>query len=83
MRGLAVLLGTRLRTPAALTEFHRRFDARAEPVRRSVIAVQLAVAAVATWIVAPPVVAIAATLAAIALFAASRTRSRASALLPA
>jgi uncharacterized membrane protein len=72
VRGLAVLMGARLRSPAALTEFHRRFDALAEPVRQSVIGVQLAVAVVAAWVVAPFVVAGAATLAAIALFAWSR-----------
>ena len=42
-----------LRTPAALYAFHRRFDAWGEPVRRAVIGVQLAVAVVAAWIVAP------------------------------
>jgi hypothetical protein len=84
-RGLAVLLGARLRTPAALTEFHRRFDTRAEPVRHAVIAVQLAVAVVAAWIAAPALVAVAVTLAALALFTRSITRGRARAgeLLPA
>jgi hypothetical protein len=76
-RGLAVLLGARLRNPAALTEFHRRFDARAEPVRQAVIAVQLAVAVIATWIAAPAVVAAAVSLAAVALFARSISRGRA------
>ena len=37
--------------------FHRRFDAWAEPVRQAVIGVQLAVAVIAAWIVAPVVVA--------------------------
>jgi hypothetical protein len=46
-RGLAVFLTARLRTMAALHTFHRRFDALAEPVRRGVIGVQLAVAVVA------------------------------------
>ena len=57
-RGLAVLLGARLRTPNALYEFHRRFDAWSEPVRQWAIAVQLAVAAIASWIVAPAFVAV-------------------------
>ena len=46
-RGLAVLLTARLRTTAELFTLHRRFDALAEPVRRAVIVVQLAVAVVA------------------------------------
>jgi hypothetical protein len=72
VRGLAVLMGARLRAPATLTEFHRRFDALAEPVRQSVIGVQLAVAVAAAWTVAAPLVAITVTLAAITLFAWSR-----------
>lgn len=75
VRGLAVLMGARLRTPAALATFHRRFEALAEPVRQSVIGVQLAVAAVAAWIVAPILVAIGVTIAVFALFAWSRTRA--------
>ncbi len=51
-RGLAVLLARPLRTPAALFAFHRRFDAWAEPVRRTVIGVQLAVAIAAAGILA-------------------------------
>jgi hypothetical protein len=47
VRGLAVLLTARLRTTVTLYEFHRHFDALGEPVRRAVIAVQLAVAVVA------------------------------------
>lgn len=47
-RGLAVLLTARLRSTAELFALHRRFDALAEPVRRAVIGVQLAVAVVAT-----------------------------------
>jgi hypothetical protein len=43
-RGLAILLGARITTPAALVAFHRRFDALDEPVRRAVIVVQGAVA---------------------------------------
>ena len=63
-RGLAVLLGARLHTSSALLAFHRRFDAWTEPVRRAVIGVELAVAAAATWIVAPVVVAAIASVAA-------------------
>src|SRR5262249_55517797 len=50
LRGLAVLLGAPLGTSAALLAFHRRFDAWAEPVRLAVIAVQLLVAVVASWV---------------------------------
>jgi hypothetical protein len=46
-RGSAILLGSRITSPARLTSFHRRFAAWAEPVRRAVIGVQLAVAVVA------------------------------------
>ena len=46
-RGLAVLLTARLRSTAELFALHRRFDALAEPVRRAVIGVQLAVAVAA------------------------------------
>ena len=47
VRGLAVLLTARSRSTAELFALHRRFDALGEPVRRAVIVVQLAVAAVA------------------------------------
>ncbi len=46
-RGLAVLAGLRITTPARLTAFHRRFDALAQPVRWSVVVVQAAVGAAA------------------------------------
>jgi hypothetical protein len=72
-RGLAVLIGARLRTPAALLAFHRRFDAWGEPVRRAVIGAQLAVAVIAAWIVAPLVVAAGVSIAAAALLAWSST----------
>jgi len=49
LRGGAVLLGVPLRTTAALLSFHRRFDALTEPVRLTVIAVQLAIAVFAAW----------------------------------
>jgi hypothetical protein len=68
-RGLAVLLGARVRTAPALYAFHRRFDAWAAPVRHAVIGVQLAVAVAAAWIVAPILVATGITIAAFALLA--------------
>jgi MFS family permease len=52
VRGLAILLTAGVSTPAQLRSFHRRFAAWGEPVRRVVIAVQLAaavVASTATW----------------------------------
>jgi hypothetical protein len=52
VRGLAVLLTARVRTPGELFALHRRFDALGEPVRRAVIAVQLVVAIVALGIAA-------------------------------
>ncbi len=70
-RGLAVLLGARLHSPAALLAFHRRFDGWGEPVRQAAIGVQLAVAVAAAWIVAPAL-AVVAAIAAIALL--TRTR---------
>jgi MFS family permease len=47
VRGLAILLGIRITSPAALTAFHRRFAELAEPVRLAVVGVQLTVAVVA------------------------------------
>ena len=47
VRGLAILLASGITSPARLRSFHRRFAAWAEPVRRTVIGVQLAVAVVA------------------------------------
>lgn len=70
-RGLAVLLGARLHTPAALLAFHRRFDGWGEPVRQVAIGVQLAVAVTAAWIVAP-VLAFVAAIAAVALLTWTR-----------
>jgi hypothetical protein len=75
-RGLAVLLGGRVRTPTALIAFHRRFEALGEPVRQAVIAVQLTVAVVAALLVAPLVVGAAIGLVAIALFLWSGARDR-------
>jgi len=82
-RGLAVLTGARVRNPAALYALHRRFDALAEPVRRAVIGVQLAVAALATWLVAPVVVAAAITAAIVVTYAWTRTRAPRAAMSPA
>lgn len=73
-RGLAVLTGARVRNPTALYALHRRFDSLAEPVRRAVIGVQLVVAAVAAWLVAPVVVAAALTAVIVATYAWMRTR---------
>ncbi len=47
IRGLAVLLSSRLTSPTALTGFHQRFGAAEEPVRVAVIAVEAAVSLVA------------------------------------
>jgi hypothetical protein len=77
VRGLAVLLTARLRNPAALTAFHRRFAALGEPVRQAVIVVQLAVAVLAAWIATPAPVAVIVTLAAVALTVRSLTAPRA------
>jgi hypothetical protein len=55
VRGLAVLLTARVRTPGELFALHRRFDALGEPVRRAVIAVQLGAALVAVGALAGPV----------------------------
>jgi hypothetical protein len=61
VRGLGVLPGARLTTPAALAAFHTRFDARSEWSRQLVIATQVVVAVLASaagWgIVAAAVVA--------------------------
>jgi hypothetical protein len=46
-RGLGVLPGARLTTPAKLVEFHRRFDARSAASRQLVIVVEYVVAVVA------------------------------------
>jgi hypothetical protein len=47
VRGLAILLGRSITSPAALVAFHRRFDAWREPVRQGTVVVQAAVAVVA------------------------------------
>jgi hypothetical protein len=54
VRGLAVLLGRRITSPARLASFHRRF-AELEPMSRRVIVVmELAVAAVVAGVLWPP-----------------------------
>ena len=57
VRGAAVLLTARVRTPGELFALHRRFDALGEPVRRAVIAVQLGAALVAIGALVGPIVA--------------------------
>lgn len=42
VRGVAVLAGRRITSPTALVAFHRRFDALERPVRRAVVAWELA-----------------------------------------
>jgi len=66
-RGCTVLLSAPLRTQSDLYAFHRRFAASGELVRRAVIAVQLAVAVFAAWVVAPTVVAVSVTIGALAV----------------
>ena len=55
MRGLAVLGSWRITTPAALHDFHRRFDAGGPASRQLAIVVQLGVAVI-TGVVCGPVV---------------------------
>ena len=54
-RGLVVLLGARLRSPAALGALHARLDALEAPVRWGLVALQGAVAAVAALLAWGPV----------------------------
>jgi MFS family permease len=74
VRGLAILLGAGITSPAALTAFHRRFADLAEPVRLAVIGVQLAVAVVATAVAIGPGAAVVVAVAASALVALGRRR---------
>jgi hypothetical protein len=60
VRGSAIFLGAGITSTERLAAFHHRFDAAAEPVRRAVIGVQLAVAAVAASALWAPGLAIAA-----------------------
>ena len=75
-RGLAVLMGARLHSPAALLAFHRQFDAWGEPIRQAAIGAQVAVAVMAAWIVAPIVIAGAVSVAAVALLTWARGELR-------
>jgi hypothetical protein len=54
-RGIAVLLGARITSPATLASFHRRFDALGPVVRRYVIAVQVVIALAAAWAAGGPI----------------------------
>jgi len=75
VRGLAILLGRSITSPAALVAFHRRFDAWREPVRRGTVVVQAVAATVAaliTWGVSVPAAA-AVVLAAVCVVATLRT----------
>lgn len=65
-RGLAIFLGATITSPERLVAFHRRFDGLAEPVRRGVIGVQFAVAAVAACVAWAPGLAFMATVAILA-----------------
>ncbi len=51
VRGLTVFLTAKVDTPAQLVSFHRRFDAWGEPIRRSVIALELLAASCAAAVV--------------------------------
>jgi len=75
VRGLGVLPGARLTTPAKLAEFHRRFDARSEWSRRLVIVAQLVVAVIAIG-AASSLLAALAVGAALAVLFAGATRRR-------
>ena len=66
-RGSTVFLSASLRTQDALFAFHRRFAARGEALRRSVIVVQLVAATVAAWAASATVFAIVVTIFATAL----------------
>jgi hypothetical protein len=81
LRGLAVLLGARIRTPDALYAAHRRFDAWTMPVRDAVIVVLLGVAVVGAWLGVAPV--FAALVAGAAVPIALRTRRTAPDVQPA
>ncbi len=74
VRGLGVLPGARLTTPAKLIEFHRRFDARSAASRQLVIVVEYLVAVVALGAVGGPVPAVIATAVAGTLFALGTRR---------
>jgi hypothetical protein len=75
VRGLGVLPGARLTTPAKLAAFHARFDARSESSRQLVIGTQVVVAVVASAAASGPVTA-AVVAAGAALVALQRRRGR-------
>lgn len=60
-RGVVVLLGARLRSPAALGALHARLDALEAPVRWAVVTVQAGVAALTAGLAWGPIGAVAAT----------------------
>jgi hypothetical protein len=66
-RGSTVFLSASSRTQDALFAFHRRFAARGEALRRSVIVVQLVAATVAAWAASTTVFALVVTTLAVAL----------------
>jgi hypothetical protein len=74
VRGLAILLGARITTPEELVAFHRRFDRAGEVVRRVVIGVQFAAAAVLATAAANVVVPLVVGLAVAGVAAATTTR---------
>lgn len=60
VRGLAVLLGRHIRTPALLATFHRRFDGLGEWSRRGMVVLEAAAAVVIAGALWPPAVLVAA-----------------------
>ena len=74
VRGLAILLASGITSPGRLRSFHRQFAAWAEPVRRAVIGVQLAVAVAALAAAGGALVAAFALVAVAALVAVSLIR---------
>jgi hypothetical protein len=73
-RGLGVLPGSRLTTPAKLIEFHRRFDARSAASRQLVIVVEYLVAVVGVGAAGGLVPAVVAAVVAGTLFALGARR---------
>lgn len=76
IRGLAVLAGGNIRSPAALAAFHRRFDALGEGTRRAMVVVEAAAALVLAGALWPPAPAAAAVAAAVWLGARRRAVRR-------
>ncbi len=74
VRGLGVLPGARLTTPAKLAEFHRRFDARSASSRQLIIVTQLGVAVVAIGAAWTPVAGLVAAIGLTLLFARATRR---------